>query len=151
MIWKIMKISEKCLKDTHFFCLFSLKLLQIRNLGTWVLRSKNPTHSSSKNPGFKPGLGLWVQSLLFSKTQPLRCKTAKTHQPYNNWFDLFHRVMIKLRRGENVDIEFFFSNERWKKVFQNCPQAKIEYERKSFYTWNSYRTRVQCRSWLLTT
>ena len=40
------------------------KIVAIANPGTQVLALKNLTHSNLKNPGFKPGLGTWIRSLI---------------------------------------------------------------------------------------
>ena len=65
-MWKISgkyprPIAPKC----KFLCILSLKLKKkIGNPGIWVLRLKTPIHCSGKNPGFKPGSGTQVQSLI---------------------------------------------------------------------------------------
>ena len=63
----------KNVSKTLIFCVFlASNCEKIRNLGTRVLRPKKPTHLSGKNPGFKPGLGLWAQSL---RRHPAFCQS----------------------------------------------------------------------------
>ena len=60
------KIRPKLIKKIVDICAFlGLKILKIGNPGTRVLRLKNLTRSIGRNPGFKPGLGTRVPSLVF--------------------------------------------------------------------------------------